>query len=115
MKSAGSFRIDSGEGTAYFAFKTKDKTKIESFAVKRRPLSVAGTDAVKADSWTGREDVEYTWKEGGLFSLSKGFFTAEPGYLYSIFVFWKSSEKPGVGWTEFSFTTEAAPQGQSES
>ena len=113
MKSTGSFRIHTGEGTAYFAFRIKDKTKIESFSVKRWPLEIAGTDAVKEDSWTGREDVEYTWREGGLFSLSKGFFTAEPGYLYSIFVFWKSSEKPGVGWTEFSFTTEQAPQGQS--
>ena len=110
METGSRTRIFSGADTAWFAFETKGKTKIESFSVKRWPIGLAGTDAVKADSWAGREDVDYSWRKGGLFGLSKGNFAVEPGYLYSIFVFWKSSEKPGQGWTEFSFITETAPQ-----
>ena len=108
METGNSISIYPGDESVWFAFKTKGKTKIESFAVKRWPLELAGTEAVKEDSWTGREDVEYVWKEGGLFSLSKGSFAVKPGYLYSIFVFWKSSESPAQGWTEFSFTTDKA-------
>ena len=65
METGNSISIYPGDESVWFAFKTKGKTKIESFAVK-------------------------------------------PGYLYSIFVFWKSSESPAQGWTEFSFTTDKA-------
>ena len=92
------FLVEENGNFIFFAVKESGGAEADSIVIKRWPLDLAGTDAVKENSWTGREDVEYNWKEGGLTRLSRGSFLAEPGYLYSIFVNW------GVGWDEFSFT-----------
>ena len=77
---------------------------METIAVRRWPIELIGSDEVKEDSWYGREKIDYEWKDGGFFRLSKGHFVAEPGYLYSIYVLW-SRYGHGRGWNEYSFVT----------
>ena len=96
------FRVEEKGCPFFFSVKENGEAKAETIAVRRWPLELAGTDAVMADSWTGREDVEYSWKEGWLGGLSKGSFQVEAGYLYSIFVSWDR------GWDEFGFTVNKA-------
>lgn len=99
-KEAGinQFLVEEKGNLIYFSVKESGGAKADSIVVRRWPLDLAGTDDVKANSWTGREDVEYEWEKVWLAGLSRGSFVAEPGYLYSIFVNW------GRGWDEFSFT-----------
>ena len=98
------FDADFEGNDLWFAVKTSGDAKVEEIVVYRWPLELAGTDAVKADTLTNREKVEYEWKDGGLFRLSKGNFRMENEYFYSFFVRW-SSERQAGGWTEFSFIT----------
>lgn len=99
-----SFLVGEQGSPFFFSVKESGGAKVRSVAVRRWPLELAGTDAVKADSWTGREDVTFNWKEGWLGGLSKGSFQVEAGYLYSIIVSWDR------GWDEFSFAVNRAWQ-----
>ena len=99
-----SFLVGEQGSPFFFSVKESGGARVRSVAVRRWPLELAGTDAVKADSWTGREDVEFNWKEGWLGGLSKGSFQVEAGYLYSIIVSWDR------GWDEFSFAVNRAWQ-----
>ena len=92
------------EKEIWFALRTKGSAEVETIAVRRWPVELIGSDEVKEDSWYGREKIDYEWKDGGFFRLSKGHFTAEPGYLYSIYVLW-SRYGYGRGWNEYSFVT----------
>ena len=92
------------EKEIWFALRAKGGAEVETIAVRRWPIELIGSDEVKEDSWYGREKIDYEWKDGGFFRLSKGHFVAEPGYLYSIYVLW-SRYGYGRGWNEYSFVT----------
>ena len=97
--------VEQGFENISFAVKTRDGAKVKDISVFRWPLDVTGTDAVKKNSWTGRERVEHIRDEGGLFSMPKGQITVEAGYLYSIFVNWTAKGEISAGWEEYSFVT----------
>ncbi|MBQ6292942.1 MAG: hypothetical protein IJK77_03590 [Lachnospiraceae bacterium] len=102
LMASAQILIEDDTAAFWFAVKTRGDAKADNIAVWRWPLDVVGTDAVKKDTWTGRERVEYEWKKGGLFSMSKGSFEPEAGYLYSVFVSW-TSERLAMGWEEYCF------------
>ncbi len=102
LKAATQILVADNTDEIWFAVKTRGDAKLDNIAIWRWPLEVVGTDAVKKDTWTGRERVEYEWNKGSLFSMSKGSFKPEEGYLYSIFVSW-TSERSAMGWEEYRF------------
>lgn len=94
------------ETKIWFAFKPQKHHSVKKLEIFRWPLDAIGTEAVKNNSSTERSVVEYGWTKGTVLSLAKGTFSVNPGYLYSIIVYWTGTkEAAGAGWEEYSFFT----------